>query len=215
MKLNKLHHNLKTNLFHKTTLVVVTVFAFLGMFTTGLNAQGLDFDLPTQTDLEPIRIPTFFSLDQIKNFSIWSYLSLLFALVFVVVAMMWVILVLRAALEIIGSDGDQGKIKAAQKKVMNVFASIGFIFGFMVVIIIVAGFFGLGNFTDWPRKLSICEDGRLYITVALEQPRADEATIEQICFNENGKLDTCQMQCESLSQSPSAYQTCINRCMAE
>lgn len=215
MKLNKLDNKLALNFVHKATLVVVILFACLGMITTVVSAQSLDFDLPAQSDLEPIKIPTFFNLDQIKNFSIWSYLSLIFALVFVVVAMMWVILVLRAALEIINSQGDQGKIKAAQKKVMNVFASIGFIFGFMVVIIIVAGFFGLGNFTEWPKKLSICEDGRLYITVALEQPRADEATIEQICFNESGKLDTCQMQCESLSQSPNAYQTCINRCMAE
>lgn len=211
MKQNKAHHKLKVLQCVGLVLLLTIILSVAG---PRVAAQGLDFDLPAQTDLDPIRLPTFFNLNQIKNFSIWSYLSLVFGMVFVLVALLWVALVVRAAIEIINSQGDQGKIKGAQKKISNVLASISFIFIFLVVIVITAGFFGLGNFVEWPKKLSICEDGRLYITVALENPRADEATIEQLCFDESRSMDQCQRRCESLSGSPNAYQQCMNRCLA-
>lgn len=168
-------------------------------------AQGLNFTPDDQIGLQTINIPTFFSLDQIQNFSIFSYIALIVSLVFVVIALIWIFLAIQGAVKIINSQGNQDTIQEGAKIFGNVFWSITFLFGFFVVITIVASFFGLGTFWQWPKNLSTCTDGSFYFVKALELESLDTDQIDRYCFN--GGSNVCDFQC------PGGDSACLQRCL--
>ncbi len=78
---------------------------------------------------------------------------------FFVILMLWVVIIIRAAIDIVRSQGNEDMIKGSYKKFGNVFWSVTFLIGFVAVLSIVASFFGLGAFWDWPKVFSQCDKG--------------------------------------------------------
>lgn len=161
----------------KLGLLIFVVSMFI--FPLGVSAQ-VSFQ-PEVDGLQAIELPTFLSLDEVANFSIFSYIALAISLIFVGVSIFWIALVIRAGVTVIQSQGADG-VQEGYKQLGSVFWSVGFLFGFFVVLILVASFFGLGNFLAWPKYLSICEDGGFYVTKVLESPNASEEQLDNICF---------------------------------
>lgn len=171
-------------------VAVLSAVAGLLVAPTAVGANGITVPDPG-IGLQPINIPTFLSLDQIQNFSLLSYFSLIFALVFLGVGMLWVILVIRGALEYLRSEGDEGMIESGMKKIRNVLVSISMLFVFLVAIVFVASFFGIGNFWEWPRSFSLCngnlskDPGAYYFRYYLQRASEGASTdqIDRECFN--------------------------------
>lgn len=178
----------KSNLVQK---VLITVLVLLGsqVFSASAAASGITIPDPG-VGLKPITIPTFLSLDQIANFSVLSYFSFLLAIAFLGVMLLWVVLVVRAAIDYLRSQGDEKMIEGSTKRISNVFASVTILFVFIVVITVVANFFGIGNFWEWPKSFSLCngnlsrDPGAYYFNYFLRRV-SEGASSEQIdreCF---------------------------------
>lgn len=182
--------------------------------------QGVPIDSFGDIGLETITFPAFLSLDRIQNFSVFSYLAFIFSLVFVLIAVLWVILVIRAGIKIVQSQGDPGQIQEGQKKIGNVMWSITFLFGFFVILAVILSFFGLGSFWTWPQKLSFCENGQLYVTFALqpENQGLDDDTILNLCVNATGnsnsgdRIQQCRIRCGQQGATGDAFSKCVTQC---
>jgi hypothetical protein len=123
-----------------------------------VNASGIN--VPGENlGLQPITLPLFLSPEFIKNFSVFSYLAYLLDFVFIGITLLWVYLIIRAAVQIIQSEGDSSKIEDSKKKFGNVFWSVTFLFGFFIVMNLVGVFLNVGTFLDWPKSFSICQSG--------------------------------------------------------
>lgn len=189
------------------TILSVTALILVSIFVLPVvNAQGLVInpnDNPRCNDaayrenhpdecinLGPIELPLFVSFEFIENFTIFSYLAVALNFLFLGVGLLWIILVVRAGIEYLRSYGDEGVIGASKKRISAVVASISMLFFSLVLLVLVGSFLGLGNFLSWPKKLSQCEDGTLYITKALEleaqnkgSQQVTEKDIDIACFN--------------------------------
>jgi hypothetical protein len=140
-------------------------------------------------NIAPIVIPFFVSFEFIENFTIFSYLALAMNILFFGIGLLWIGLVVKAGIDYIGSKGDEKVIEGSMTKIKSVLASVGILFLSVALIVLVGSFLGLGNFFSWPKKLSQCKDGTLYITKALELERTnssgqllDESVIDNACF---------------------------------
>ncbi len=175
--------------------------------------------------LGEIEIPIFVSFEYIQNFSPFSYIALVLNILFVAVTILWVALVIKAGVDYIRSQGDEGAITGANKQIGSVFASISILFVSFLLIILVGYFLNLGNFFNWPRVLSICDDGTFYITKALEleadntgdEPLSDEF-IGQRCFGGNGSSTPpptrprTQAECQIQCNNDPFYDDCLSSC---
>jgi hypothetical protein len=161
-------------------LAIFTLLCFTLVAPVG--AQGIDVSAGNDIGLGTITLPTFLSLPEIQNFSFFSYVALLVSLIFIVLALFWIVLIIRGSINIIYSQGNEDQIGAGYKKFGNVFWSITYLFGFFVILNLVAGFFGLGAFWEWPKRLSICNDSTFYFAKALEVGTTDQEAIDAACF---------------------------------
>lgn len=146
---------------------------------------GSSEENPDGFGLGEIQIPTFLSLDQVQNFSLLSYAGVLITLVFVAVLLLWVYLVLRGAVDVIRSQGEEGMIEGGKKRISNVLISISVLFVFLVGITLVGSFFGVGNFWEWPKSFSLCTDSDNYFfRYVLENADSGKtsAQLEAECF---------------------------------
>jgi hypothetical protein len=132
--------------------------------------------------LQPIEFPTFISVEQINNFSIWSWLSIIVSLIFILMIIFWVIILFRAGVSVIQSGGDPAALGKAQRRITNVLMGVAFLVGFFVVINLVAAFIGVGNFTEWPKVFSQCRDGQYYFNKRLSGQYANDAAVDRACF---------------------------------
>ncbi len=133
--------------------MVLWVALSLPAFAAGdeIVIPGADIGLGSFT------LPTFISLDIARNFSIFSWIGLAVSIFFFVILMIWVVIIIRAAVDIVRSQGNEDMIKGSYKRFGSVFWSITFLIGFVAVLSIVASFFGLGAFWDWPKVFSQCD----------------------------------------------------------
>lgn len=166
----------------KKALIILTILSSSIILATQPVAAQITVDPDLSGGLKPITIPTFFSLEEIEHFSVFSYIALGFSLFFIGLTIYWVFLIIRNAVKILQSEGDDGKIKDGTKAIQSIFIGIGIMFGFFVVLFVVGSFFGMGSIFEWPKKLSICSTGKLYITLALENPDASQEALEAVCF---------------------------------
>ncbi|MCA9379539.1 hypothetical protein KC640_03855, partial [Candidatus Dojkabacteria bacterium] len=114
-------------------------------------------------------------------------------LVFIGVLLLWVYLVLRAALDVVRSQGDEGMIEGGKKRITNVLMSISILFVFLVGITLIASFFGVGNFWQWPKSFSLCTNSdTYYFRYALEQADSGKTPeqLEAECFGTSKKVGT-------------------------
>lgn len=174
--------------------IIATIFILLLTAFTAvpISAQGIVVDNPGDIGLQPITIPTFLSLEAVRQFSPLSYASMLGALIIIIIAMSWVVIVIRAALLYLRSQGDEGMIETSSKKLTNLFISISILFAFCVAISIVASWLGVGHFWDWPKAFSYCSsdfsrDPNAYYFQYFLNRSSQGANIEQIdteCFGD-------------------------------
>lgn len=169
----------------KLMMTILMVVAMLAIFSVPVAAQGIVIDNPADIGLKPITIPTFLSLQQVRNFSLISYISLVLTVICLVIVMIWIVMVIRGALLYLQSKGDEGMIATGQKKITNVFISISILFVFIVVISVVASWLGVGNFWEWPRAFSYCnsdfsKDPNAYYFQYYLKRSSEGATVEQI-----------------------------------
>ncbi len=148
-------------------------------------SQGVNANLP---GLGNISLPTFLSLNNIQNFSIWSYASLIGTLVFIALILFWVFLLIRAGVKVIQSEGDPAALVEAQKRFTSVVMGVIFLVGFFVVINIVAAFLGIGNFTEWPKVFSQCKDGTYYYNKKLSGGYTNSDCVDSACFSGSSSL---------------------------
>lgn len=169
----------------KHTILAVSIFAVLAFLVTGsLHAQSIEISPdPSIVNIRPINFPLFISLEQARNFSVYSYISLLLGLAFVLLTTYWVFKIIAAAVNIIQSQGDSGKVAESIKKIQAVFIGIMTLFLFVAGISVVGAIFNLGNFFEWPKKLSICTTGEFYVTKALEMNTSTEREVDAACFS--------------------------------
>lgn len=161
------------------------------------SGNEITLDPGDALDIGAINIPIFTSMEFINNFSPFSYVALLLNILFVGITLLWIFLMIKAAVDYMRSNNDEGVMQGANKQISSVFASISLLFFSFVFLIILGGVLGLGNFFDWPRVLSVCDDGSLYVTKALEleannsggEP-LDAETIGGACFGGGGGLGT-------------------------
>lgn len=150
---------------------------------------------PGGIGLQPIDIPLFLSLEQIDNFSVFSFIGLGLQVLFIGIMLVWVSIVIRSAIKYIQSQGDEGMIAESMKRIRNVLVGIAFTFGVVVVTSLVAAFFGIGNFFDWPKSFSFCDDeltsnsqSYFFQYVLAETSKRPQVTIDQLeqeCFGGN------------------------------
>jgi|GEM_PF-4490610 len=147
------------------------------------TTPGVDVQIGTgSVELCPIRFPLFLSLDQAKNFSIYSYVALVVSLIFVFLIMFWIFKIIASAVAIVQSQGDSGKMAESIKNIQAIFIGLTTMFVFLGVFTIIGLFFNLGSIFEWPKKLSICKEGQFYVTKALELNTATEAEVDAACF---------------------------------
>lgn len=161
--------------------LLVTV-ALATLVALPVQAQGLIFD-PDQNDgLGAIELPTFFDLDQVQSFSVFSYVAVFLSLFFVGIAVLWVVLAIRASFDWLRSEGDESMIGESKKRFSNVFASITILFVFFIALQLVASFIGLGTIFSWPRQFSICSDGKSYLFQLQLEVSGTERDADSECF---------------------------------
>ena len=164
-----------------TILSVLAGFVLAPMAIYAQTNSGPSFD-PGLPGLDPIQFPTFLSVDQINHFSVWSWVAIIVSLIFVLMIIFWVILILRAGVSVIQSQGDPAALAKAQQRITNVLIGVVFLVGFFVLINFVAAFLGIGNFTEWPRVFSQCRDGQYYFNKRLSGQYANDAAVSSACF---------------------------------
>jgi len=143
----------------KKLTIFTILFTLLHVFVTPVLAAGDSVDISgDKIGLGVITLPTFISLDIARNFSIYSWVAFAINIIFWVILMIWVVIIIRAAVDIVRSQGNEDMIKGSYKKFGSVFWSITFLIGFVAVLSIVASFFGLGAFWDWPKVFSKCDE---------------------------------------------------------
>lgn len=198
-------------------ITMLTIFMLL-LSPFMVAAQGIDINTGNDIGFGTIHLPTFLSLEDAKNFSFFSYIALAFNLVFIGIVIFWVVIALRSAITVVNSRGDEGVIKDSNKKLGNVFWSITYLIGFFALVAIVAGLFGLGGFWEWPKRLSVCQDGQLYFAKALELAALDEYFIDDYCFGSSNQPnpqvgEQCRSYCRGLyPDSRTNYDLCLNAC---
>lgn len=123
----------------------------------GLSSQDL-FQQPSFLD------PT--------NFSLISWVTLGMNIFILGLLVYWVILIIGAVIKMIGSLGNAEKIAEAGSQIGAVLKSIAALFIFLLIMILVGNFFGIGNIWDWPNSFRQCSNygNKFYFTVALENP---------------------------------------------
>ena len=184
----------------KAVLMLLIVIAGGFIMTSAVTAQSITIDEPDTCDgegclgLDPIEIPTFLEIGDIQNYSIGSYVAVGFNIIFVALTLLWVFLVVRAGVQVIQSQGSEDALVAARERITGVFMSITFLFGFFALLIVIASFFGLGEFWRWPQYLSFCEDGRIYYAHVIDtDPIGDggiapgEVSADESCFGDSGE----------------------------
>lgn len=225
----------------KLLVVALLVLAATSLFSFKVAAQTISIDPGSNCEdaadpdncepinFDPIELPVFVSLQFIENFSPFSYVALALNLVFVLTTVLWVFLMIKAAVDYMRSQGDEGMVTGANKQIGSVFASITILFVSFLILIVIGTFLNLGNFFDWPRVLSTCTDGTLYVTKALEleaQNTSDEELseddISDSCFNgttsrqqsssnsSSRSVSECQIQCAS----DPFFERCVMQCSA-
>lgn len=136
--------------------------------------------------LKPITLPFFLNASFINAATPLTYLSLFLNIVYVGIAIMWVFYIIRSALQIVQSQGDDKIIQAAYSKIRNVIVGAASLFLFFAILSIVGAFFGIGNFFEWPKSFSRCSNGEYYFEVALTNAasvtEAGGAGVDLICF---------------------------------
>jgi len=166
----------------KLTLLTLLITLLQAAFVSPVFAAGDSLDISgDKIGLGVITLPTFISLDIARNFSIYSWVAFAINIIFWVILMLWIVIIIRAAIDIVRSQGNEDMIKGSYKKFGSVFWSITFLIGFVAVLSIVASFFGLGAFWDWPKVFSKCENGKYYYQVALETQTTGEDA-DNACF---------------------------------
>lgn len=158
-----------------TTLLLLLTFG-VGFLPALVSAQtddspGIIIDPPNNPILEgiqPIKIPTFLSLEQVRSFSIFSYVALGMQLLFFGIFMYWIFLVFKAAVGIIKAQGESKPLEEGGRQFGAVFWSITFMIGFFAVLMLTAAFFGFGSILEWPKMFSRCTNdtyGQYYFQV--------------------------------------------------
>jgi hypothetical protein len=171
--------------FFKLVLVILLVIFCGCLFLVHVRAEsaasaGIVVTAPSGINLNQITLPSFVDLTFVNNFSIVSYFALGLNLVFIGIVLLWIFIIVRAAVKVITAGASDEPLQEAKKKVGNVALSAAILIGFLAVLTIVANFLGLGNFWQWPKSFSICNDGRYYYTVLLES--GDVKVADTNCF---------------------------------
>lgn len=135
-------------------LVALQVFFSPAVYAAGEIVVNPSSNPDAIEGLGSYNIPTFLDISAIKNFSIFSYLSLFLQVVIVFMVVYWIVKVIRAGVGIIQKS--ESGFEDARKKFTAVFTSIAILFLFIVIISLVAAFLGIGNFFQWPKFLSVC-----------------------------------------------------------
>lgn len=165
---------------------ILTSIITIIVLTLGANpvlAQSIEVSPdPNIINLRPINFPLFISLEQAKNFSVYSYIALALSLAFVLLVTYWIFRIIINAVAIMQSQGDSGKVAEATKKIQAIFIGIATMFIFVAVFSVIGLLFNLGTLFEWPKKLSLCDTGEFYVTKALEMNTATEAEIDLACF---------------------------------
>lgn len=129
-----------------TLYLVPSTLVGLLSFVSKVFAEDLTIDENEVPGIQPVNFGQvlFFNFEQIRSFSFFSYIALGVQAVFLGFGLLWVYLMIKAAIKVIRSEGDEAAIEDAKKRFMNVAAGIGTLFGFFVVAVIAASAFGLG-----------------------------------------------------------------------
>ncbi len=176
----------------KLKVITIALLFLVTVLPVYASGTGIDVDSGNSFGLGTITLPTFLSGVQVGNFSIISYITLFLNLIFIVIAIAWVLLAVRAGFDWLRSEGSEDMIGQSKKRFGNVFISITFMFGFFVVLILFSSFLGFGNFLTWPKQFSTCADGRYYFQVVLEsqQEGIQDADPDRLC--DFGSRSVCQ-----------------------
>lgn len=172
---------------NKINLTIAAVFTFLFVGLRGVAAQSFQVvDGGSQIGLQPIKLPFFLNPSQISAATPFTYITLALNLVYVGIMLMWVFYIVRSAVQIMQSQGDSKVMETATKKIQNVFAGAASLFLFFAVLSLVGAFFGIGNFFEWPKSFSKCQNGEYYFEVVLSSPQifteTSGANVDSICF---------------------------------
>ncbi len=137
--------------------------------------------------LQPVFLPVFLDPDVIRNYSLMSYLGAFATLVFFAVMVLWFILIVRAALQIVAGQGNDDALASGKKKVTNVLVSVSLVFVFMIGLILIASFLGVGPFWEWPKAFSECSTSskaKYYFQYALLPENVDlsDEALDRGCF---------------------------------
>lgn len=212
----------KTKLARTTWLVVFGIVVGLNLSVVHVSAQ-LTVKDPTDFGLQAIKLPTFLSLDQIQNFSVLSYVAIVIDLLILVMAVVWVSMVIRGAVQVLRSEGNEEEIGKGRTRITRVLMGISAMFVFVVLISVVASFFGVGNFWEWPKAFSTCKQTSggvqtyYYFQYSLLPQNSGKpiSQIEQECFNGGATAtDTtsCYTKCISGKTDSADLAACKRRC---
>jgi len=96
--------------------------------------------------------PTKFSAGGL--YSLLGYISsLLFTILFIV----WIVVIISAAIRIVSSEGAEDKLKEGYNSIKNVFIGLTMGLAFFAILSLIGTFLGFGNVYQWADKLSMCE----------------------------------------------------------
>jgi predicted cation transporter len=170
----------------KHALKLIGLFSMV-VLTLGRNVLAQSSQTVDDIEgLKPITLPFFLNASFINAATPLTYLTLFLNIVYVAIAIMWVFYIIRSAVQIIQSQGDDKIIQEAYKKIRNVLTGAATLFLFFALLSLVGAFFGIGNFFEWPKSFSRCTNGEYYFEVALTYTSAvtDTRGADIICFGQ-------------------------------
>jgi hypothetical protein len=164
--------NTKGNFINHTKVILVIILLFI------LNISFLAFSLKAQAtrsgtsdsdtqlniddsiDIKPITIPVFRGLGVPGKYAtVLSWLSFIGTIFSVGIIAFWVFLLVRAAFLAAKSEGDEGGLGDAQKRVKSTFIGAAMSIIIPGIISLIGVGLGLGPLWTWPVAFNSCDGG--------------------------------------------------------
>lgn len=109
------------------------------------------------------------------NFSLISWVTFFLNIAIFLVIAYYIFLVIKAAVKIITSQGSPEKLAEGYNQLGSVLKSVAALFVFLLILVLVGNFLGIGAIWQWPKAFSQCgvnRDGvnEFYFTKQLRNP---------------------------------------------
>jgi hypothetical protein len=167
------------------TLIVFVIFTVIVVPSVFAQATKT-INIPDKFNLEQIRIPLFPVLENVNNFSIFSWLTFIGAALVALLLVYWVFLLIKNGVELVNSEGKPEAIAESGKKMRSVLFAVGLTLLFPFVLSILGIAIGIGSVFSWPKMLSFCNansDSTFYFQ-AFFKAEADGDLAEEIADRE-------------------------------